>query len=623
MQRVERMLFECRRGPARLLATAAILVAAATAPGQAGAATPLETLRAPGCPPSYETVRQHPYTPEQLAAAQQGRFKLSEKPFPAAKVKPGIDWAQDPFESKAWRKAFHTLAYLDALFFIYGDTAGHNPGARVAALAQARDLAVDWITSNPKGGEGVDGRAWSNKVVADRGPYIAYLGRAAACEGLLSPDQGKEIVASIEKHARYLAQDGHYNPSNHGLFMDLGLGLLSKYLPTHPSAPKWMATARSRFFSTFTKRVEPGEGVWLEHSPGYQIVALTVLQRFVDFVATGDSALKALIVKMVDVAGWFTMPDGLKPQFGDTEHRAPRAEAVAAAADDDGMKVYPRAGFAVVKDRSRSAYFAITSGFHSYRNKGFNGVSHKHADDLSFELYEQGRRIVSDTGVYNKDDDHFRAFGRSAIAHSVLTADSEDFDLEKSKPYGTGILAWGGGAGWYAVLARNPILKGQDVKHRRLFLYKPGYGLIVVDDARSRFNHTYDRYFQIGPGIKATEAGKKLKLTRPGGFISRLTDDRTRDKTKRLLIRGQDDPLEGFTFPSFRQKRPRWTIDYRTKTDDLLGVASFSLDPERPMRAIAPPGGNGMTLSVRGPRVQPVTLSVARAGQQLAVSQTP
>ena len=127
---------------------------------------------------------------------------------------------------------------------------------------------------------------------------------------------------------------------------------------------------------------------------------------------------------MVDVAGWFTMPDGNKPQFGDTELRLSRYEAALAAADDDGLQVYPRGGFAIVKDRATNSYFAITSVFHSYKEKGYPGVSHKHADDLSFELYERGQRIVSDTGVFNKDEGHFRDFGRSAQAHSVLTVDS-------------------------------------------------------------------------------------------------------------------------------------------------------------------------------------------------------
>src|SRR5215210_7251213 len=89
---VERMIFRCRPRPAGLLVTVALLVLSAMAAGPAGAATSIETLKAPGCPPSYETVRQHPYTAEQLAAAQQGHFKLSDKPFPAAKVKPGVDW---------------------------------------------------------------------------------------------------------------------------------------------------------------------------------------------------------------------------------------------------------------------------------------------------------------------------------------------------------------------------------------------------------------------------------------------------------------------------------------------------------------------------------------------------
>lgn len=607
----------------RLAMAVAVGIPAALA-GPASAAqreqAALPQLVSAGCPVQYEALRQHPYTSEQLQEARSGRFKLSEKPFPPAQISPPVDWTRDPYDSKSWRKAFHTLSYLDALFHIYND--GTTPeGERVAALSQARDLGLDWIASNPKGGKHVDPRGWTNKVVADRGPYIAYLARAAACQGILTAAQAEILVSSVEKHARYLSQSDHYNPSNHGLFMDLGLGLLAKYLPNDARAPAWAALAKSRFLSTFGRRLS-AEGVWLEHSPGYQTVSWIVVQRFIDFVAPDDAALKAVADRMVDVAGWFIMPDGYRPQFGDTELRLSRSEAQLAAADDDGMEVYPQGGFAIVKDRATNSYFAITSGFHSYKEKGFPGISHKHADDLSFELYERGQRIVSDTGVFNKDANRFRDFGRSAQAHSVLTVDKQGFDLSNKTVYGSGILAWGEGDGWYAVLARNPILKGQDVKHRRLFLYKPNVALVVVDEARSHDKHVYDRYFQIGPGIDAVEGGKKVRLSK-ADFLGRLTDDRTREKGRRILTRGEDDPLAGYTFPMFRQKRPRWTLDYRAKAEDLLGVATFSLDPTQPLRAIAPPGSTGMELSLRGPRIPAGVLNVTRGGKQLVVDQLP
>jgi hypothetical protein len=204
----------------------------------------------------------------------------------------------------------------------------------------------------------------------------------------------------------------------------------------------------------------------------------------------------------------------------------------------------------------------------------------------------------------------------------VLTADHQSFDLQNKTVYGSGILAWGEGDGWYAVLARNPILKRQDIKHRRLFLYRPGVALIVVDEARSHHKHTYDRYFQIGAGVDAVEGGKKVRIAK-GEFLGRVTDDRTREKGRRILTRGEEDPLSGYTFPVFRDKRPRWTLDYRAKAEDLLGVATFSLNPTQPLRAIAPPGSTGMSLSLRGPRIPAGVLNVTRAGRELAVDQIP
>ena len=47
-------------------------------------------------------------------------------------------------------------------------------------------------------------------------------------------------------------------------------------------------------------------------------------------------------------------------------------------------------------------YLAVTDGFHN--------LTHEHADELSFELFDHGAGIVSDTGLYHKDPGRIRDF---------------------------------------------------------------------------------------------------------------------------------------------------------------------------------------------------------------------
>ncbi len=194
---------------------------------------------------------------------------------------------------------------------------------------------------------------------------------------------------------------------------------------------------------------------------GYWDYAIHLIDDYLRVVDPVDEELRAARAKLVESLAWLTAPDGRMAQFGDTSLEAPRPEARVSAATQSGFWVAPRSGYAVVKDVVAGGWLAIASAYHS--------GTHKHSDELSFELYEQGRRLVQDTGVYHKDHDRFFEFQRSPVAHSTLVVDGRPIDSEQTQPYGSGIMAWGQGDGWYAVWARNPVVRRQGVTHERLF----------------------------------------------------------------------------------------------------------------------------------------------------------
>ena len=86
-----------------------------------------------------------------------------------------------------------------------------------------------------------------------------------------------------------------YSPSNHGLSVDLGLGLLARYAPFMPGASRWDALSQRRFRLTLLRRLQTTEGVWQEHSPEYQILVTKVLDTFVRATDPEDRLLVTLL----------------------------------------------------------------------------------------------------------------------------------------------------------------------------------------------------------------------------------------------------------------------------------------------------------------------------------------
>ena len=234
-------------------------------------------------------------------------------------------------------------------------------------------------------------------MVGDRVPYLAYTARAAACEGLLDRGNERLLLASLEEHGRFLADQGNYTPDNHGLFVDLGLLRLTRFLPFLDQAPDWRGMARERFAKTLRGRL--AAGVWLEHSSAYQFLAIRSVEDFLRVLGP-DATLDRLLTRMRTAAGWFVRPDGRISQLGDSNlDRAPDW-AAAELPDEEGVRDFRAAGFAFVRAAGADGepgYLAVTDGFHN--------LTHKHADELSFELYDRGRPIVADTGLYDKDPD--------------------------------------------------------------------------------------------------------------------------------------------------------------------------------------------------------------------------
>ena len=235
------------------------------------------------------------------------------------------------------------------------------------------------MRQNPLGDRGTPAEAWTDKVTGDRTPYLAYILRAGSCEDLLSSPQRRLLLASLAEHGRVLASKRTYTRDNHGLFADLGLARLTAFIPFSEQAERWRELARTRFETTLRRRLS--QGVWLEHCSAYQFLAIRPLDSMLAVLGP-DPELTELRDRMRAAAAWFVRPDGQMTQFGDSNLEPVPAWAQGQA---PGTQAYFGAGFAFVREPGANGglgYLAVTDGFHN--------LTHKHADELSFELFDHG-----------------------------------------------------------------------------------------------------------------------------------------------------------------------------------------------------------------------------------------
>ena len=530
-----------------------------------------------------------------IAKAREHLFRLGPV---ERRLRPGLDWNQQPAHSTRARNALASLTWLDALAIDY------RKNGNTRSLRWARDFMLDWVRHQPKGGRRTAPAAWKSKIVGDRAATIGYLTRASQCSGILHRGQARVMLRSIHDHAAWLSH--HRVRSNHDLFDSIGLFTLGREYKFLGHAGDWRRTARGRFAKTYLGRVIPDEGLWLEQSAGYQYLLTELLIQYLA-IDPHHGRLDRLRDRMEQVGGLLIEPDHRIVQMGDSKLEQPSARYQQISEGQSGLFVLKHSGFAAIKEPG--SYLSIDAGFHH--------KAHKHADELSFDLYDRGHRITADTGMYEKQAGDVRHFVTSARAHSTLTADARTFSRSSDAAYGSGIEASGEGDGWYAIEAKNPLIARQGVEHHRTYLYKPGVALILIDRVKSKEHHTYDRYFHFGTDLRVTRDKDALSLSADGLRGSLRTESTAEESV--ALFRGSPPEL-GWTSPGYRDFVPRDVADFRSGAKSATYVTTIGLDGTLTGAKAKSLGPRNLVLGLSGPDGPAGTLALERRRGELTVS---
>lgn len=359
----------------------------------------------------------------------------------------------------------------------------------IKALKKAYKILLDWVKYNKK--DETNPMKWRDHPTASRALNIIYLFNVS--RNTIKIDE-KLIYNLLEEHAEFLYNDKNYNKNNHGIMVDRALIFISLVLSTHPKSQQWQDKAFSRLREAFNRDFSY-KGVHLENSPDYHSIVRRLFRSTEDSLQKNNLTLgKEITERLALTEKYFQLilkPNKGLPAIGDTTASIMKS----AKLYDPPFFVDEEAGIAILQDKDESS--PLNSTWISFIS-GYGRKTHKHRDDLSFNLYYKGNDIFVDSGKYNYvRKDKYRKYIVSPFAHNTVAIEGMDYKLLDPLK-GRDIIKITG-------YTSNPIfdmVKGinnayTDTKiERTLLFFKPDI-LIIFDKMESELERNFKQIFNL------------------------------------------------------------------------------------------------------------------------------
>ncbi|WHY91261.1 alginate lyase family protein [Neobacillus cucumis] len=420
------------------------------------------------------------------------------------------------------------------------------------------------------------------------------------------PNTGMEEVSLlteiVEAHCKKLADPDFYMPKhNHGLDQDMALFTGSVIFNTMKKANEWESLALERFQKQLD-HLFGKDGSYLEHSPHYVYLLLKNLYSFLDFIYQIDHISKDMLTERLESVFkymiYILMPDGVIPPIGDSENAtiSPKLtnkwklnssdlqvfleKLVSQSSEIEQFEnqlpldaAYMDAG--VVALRNKWNYELDTTQIIMYC--GFHSRVHKHYDDLSFVLFNNGLPLITEGGKYSYEyQSAEREYMLSPLAHNSVMVDGRSADIFAKNVEKSGLLS--------NLLTKNiSYVSGmhalyQNVNHRRIFVYFKPDILVVIDKLDGVENHTFDTCFNLHWDLDCIKEKDKFYGYLNGIKVLEVSDIYSNQKViDRIISRGEVEPLKGWLSPNYGEIVPNSLIQYRTQGRNVRNIFQISL----------------------------------------------
>ena len=327
------------------------------------------------------------------------------------------------------------------------------------------------------------------------------------------------MLKTLYDHGTLLATPSFYKEyHNHGIFQDMALTAIAQTFPEFDRSAAWQTFANTRLQRQITHSISR-DAVHLEHSPGYQAYMYHTFARFLDWAEANRFVLPPSMANMEDMPKQLTYmvkPNGTLPIFGDTSGAIRTMNIIPNTAD------YPELAYAVSRGQegvmprhlvkrigtqysfmreywanpprsfSNATQVMMTAGYHS--------SAHKHADDLTIDVYGLGRDFIIETGRYGYTNrpERQRVFG--VEAHNTVHRDGENLDLSAAMRGKSRIVTTRDNGATHLAIGESKLI-GKGATHRRTIVYDKAQTLVVYDKVTSPIAAKYVQRFHLAEGL--------------------------------------------------------------------------------------------------------------------------
>lgn len=487
-----------------------------------------------------------------------------------------FDWGMDPYNDRTWRFRLHTVRMVDKAL-----AAGDFDFPREVFLDWQRWHENCWWTWPLCLGRTTD-QSWDDMATGIRASRLAYL--------LRSTDwQDERLVELAEQHAAKLQEPEFFAGNhNHALFQLQGLAALC--LDHKLSACAGADTFIERGLEVVLHGQFTAAGMHVENSPEYHFFAAEHLSRMAPLLERFAPDYAAILQQAESNYKWLVHPDLTLVQLGDSNAELnarwrrklniPEGEPACRdvrsyrqSPDCYLIKHFEDAGYVIVRSD-----WAIPSDNASmlFVQGGFFNDTHRDADDFSFEWFERGRKIITDSGKYIVvSADQWRDYFDTTRAHNTVEVDGEDYS--RSDPYGNAVER--------AERTRDDIRielgvehVAREVHHQREIEYQPGQQLTIRDNLSSDRPRRYVQWHHFAGPFELTGGAGRFQASDGEVVIDVEVSSSCGERTTYETIKGRMTPrIQGWASLANRERHPRWALGVACEAEDATLTARFTV----------------------------------------------
>jgi hypothetical protein len=220
---------------------------------------------------------------------------------------------------------------------------------------------------------------------------------------------------------------------------------------------------------------------------------------------------------------------------------------------------------------------------------GFFKSAHRHADDFSFEWFEHGRKILSDSGKYAYTPKRWENYFESTRAHNTVEVDGRNHSDLQQNAYGDAVrsaeMTDGGIRIVMQVFHQHPRIRA---RHQRQIDYRPGEELSIKDTLSSARSRVYVQWHHFAREFELSGDAGSFEIDDGEMLVGLATSTSCGDETRYMKIRGQKEPrLQGWASVDDRERHPRWALGVECEARNATFEARYQLEPVAPVLAVS------------------------------------